>query len=88
MGSFANEPIQIELVAPLGDDSPVNRLLSKGGGAYHTCYAVDDIEQAIAQARTNGCLLVSGPSPAVAYGGKRIAWLYTPTRQLFEVVES
>ena len=33
-------------------------------------------------------MVVSGPVPAVAFGGRQIAWLYTPTRQLFELVEA
>jgi methylmalonyl-CoA/ethylmalonyl-CoA epimerase len=32
--------------------------------------------------------MVSDPMPAVAFGGRRIAWLYTPTRQLLELVET
>jgi len=31
--------------------------------------------------------VVSGPAPAVAFGGRRIAWFYTSTRQVFELVE-
>jgi len=82
----ANEPV-LEMIAPLGDDSPIKRLLAKGGGAYHLCYEVDGIEQVMEQFKAKGCLLVSGPVPAVAFGGRRIAWLYTPARQLVELVE-
>jgi len=87
LGAGAGNEIEIELIAPLQEDSPVKRLLAKGGGAYHVCYGVPDIEKALAEARADGCLVVSGPVPAVAYGGRKIAWLYTPSRQLFEVVE-
>jgi hypothetical protein len=31
----------IELVAPTGEDSPVNRILTKDIDAYHLCYEVD-----------------------------------------------
>ena len=78
---------QVELIAPLGAESPVRRLLASGGGAYHFCYAVADIEQTIARVRSQGCLVISGPVPAVAFGGRRIAWFYTPARQLVEIVE-
>jgi hypothetical protein len=27
----------IELVAPLGPNSPVDRILKRGGGTYHMC---------------------------------------------------
>jgi len=82
-----SEP-QVELIAPLSDDSPVKRLLAKGGGAYHMCYEVDDADAAVAYVRDKRCLMISGPVPAVAFGGRRIAWFYTPARQLVEIVES
>lgn len=77
----------IELVAPLSPDAPVNRYLAKDAGAYHLCYEVGAVEEAISTMRTQGCLLVAPPAPAVAFGGRRIAWLFTPTRQLVELLE-
>ena len=82
-----SEP-QLELIAPLTEDAPVKRLLAKGGGAYHVCYEVDDIDAALAEVRGKGCIVLSGPAPAVAFSGRKIAWFYTPGRQLVEVVES
>lgn len=80
---------EIELIAPLGDDSPVKAMLAKGsGGAYHLCFQTSDIDAALAHAKNKGCIILSGPVPAVAFGGRRIAWLYTPARQLFELVEA
>lgn len=80
------EPL-VELIAPLTPDAPVNRYLAKDAGAYHLCYTVPDMEGAMSRLRGQGCLLVSAPAPAVAFGGRRIAWLFTPTRQLVEIVE-
>jgi methylmalonyl-CoA/ethylmalonyl-CoA epimerase len=77
----------IELIAPLGDDSPIKQLLARGGGAYHLCFEVADMQKALAEAKNKGCILVSGPVPAVAFQGRRIAWLYTAARQLVEFVE-
>lgn len=81
--------IALELVAPLGEDSPVHRTLTKGGNsAYHICYAVDDLDAALQHLTAQGCLVVSKPVPAAAFGNRRIAWFYTPTRQLIEAVEN
>jgi methylmalonyl-CoA/ethylmalonyl-CoA epimerase len=63
----------IELVAPLGPDSPVNRTLVKGGGTYHVCYQVPDISAAIAHLVDRSSFLLSGPVPAMAFEGKEIA---------------
>ena len=85
----AGDNAEIELIAPLTPDSPVAAMLSKNqGGAYHLCFETTDIDAALAHAKANGCIVVSAPAPAVAFGGRRIAWFYTKSRQLFELVEA
>lgn len=83
-----DDAVEIELITPLTEDSPLRTMLNKnGGGAYHLCFQTNDIEGALAHARSKGCIVVSNPVPAIAFGGRRIAWFYTKTRQLFELVE-
>jgi methylmalonyl-CoA/ethylmalonyl-CoA epimerase len=80
---------EIELIAPLSEDSPITSMLAKsGGGAYHLCFETSNIDQALVHAKNNGCMIVSPPVSAVAFGGRRIAWIYTKSRQLFELVEA
>jgi methylmalonyl-CoA/ethylmalonyl-CoA epimerase len=80
---------EIELIAPLSEDSPIQSMLAKnGGGAYHLCFETSDLEAALEHAKKNGCIVVSTPVPAVAFQGRRIAWIYTRSRQLFELVEA
>lgn len=80
---------EIELIAPLTEDAPIRSMLNKtGGGAYHLCFETNDLDRALAHVRQNKCLLVSAPAPAVAFGGRRIAWFYTPSRLLVELVDS
>jgi methylmalonyl-CoA/ethylmalonyl-CoA epimerase len=79
---------EIELIAPLGEDSPIRSMLAKGGGAYHLCFETNDLEAALAHAQKHGCIVVAQPVPAVAFENRRIAWIYTRSRQLFELVEA
>ncbi len=80
---------EIELIAPLTEDSPIRATLAKGGGsAYHLCFETDNLDEALAHAVRLKCLIVSQPAPAVAFDGRRIAWIYTKSRQLFELVEA
>ena len=83
------EVAQIELIAPLTEDSPIKSMLAKGGGGiYHLCFETNDIDKALAHAKSKGCIIVSPPAPAIAFCGRGIAWFYARTRQLFELVES
>jgi methylmalonyl-CoA/ethylmalonyl-CoA epimerase len=89
LSASESDAADIELIAPLGDDSPIRSMLSRnGGGAYHLCFETQDIEGALVHAEQNGCVIVARPVPAVAFEGRRIAWIYTPGRQLFELVEA
>ncbi len=82
-----NQENTIELIEPMGGDSPVLNSLKKGGGLNHLCYEVKDIEQSIALFRKKGCRIISGPVPAIAFGNRKVAFLYTRQRELIEFVE-
>ncbi len=88
MAQSDKDVAEIELIAPLTADSPIRAMLNKsGGGAYHLCFQTNDIETALAHVKSRGCIVVSPPAPATAFGGRRIAWFYTSSNQLFELVE-
>ena len=50
----------------------------KGGGLHHLCYEVPSIPEHLDRIRAGGGLIVSRPKPAVAFGGRAIAWALTP----------
>ena len=77
----------VELIEPAGPDSPIWGGLKKGGGLNHLCYEVDDIERRVADAVSGGAILAVSPVPAVAFSGRRIAFLYFRKVGLIEFVE-
>jgi methylmalonyl-CoA/ethylmalonyl-CoA epimerase len=80
---------QIELVEPAGDDSPVLRFLrEKGSGLHHVCYEVDDLERSMAEMKARGAMIARRPKPAVAFQGRRIAWILTAEKLLVELLEA
>lgn len=76
-----------ELVEPASEDSPVSNFLQKGGGLHHVCYEVDDLESGLCEAHGVGLVTVAKPAPAVAFGGRRIAWVCSKKRLLMELLE-
>jgi methylmalonyl-CoA/ethylmalonyl-CoA epimerase len=77
----------VELVEPHGEQSPVMPFLKKGGGLHHLCYETEDLEKQLETARASGSLITRMPLPAVAFGGRRIAWVYTKNKLLIEYLE-
>ena len=79
---------RLELIRPLSADSPVARALKQGGGLNHICYRVADLESSVRALVAADAKLVREPQPAVAFNGRRVAFLYTRQRELVEFVEA
>jgi methylmalonyl-CoA/ethylmalonyl-CoA epimerase len=77
----------IELVEPTSETSPVASFLKRGGGMHHVCYVAKHLDRELVRLRTQGALLVRRALPAVAFQGRRIAWVYTRQRLLVELLE-
>lgn len=84
---FAISPTLIELIEPLGAGGPLARFLEKGGGLHHLCFEVDDLDERIRSLKADGAILVRRPRPAVAFEGRKIAWMLTRERLLTELLE-
>ena len=79
----------VQLVAPLGPDTPVGRFLARRGeGLHHVGYAVPDVAAAVADLRAEGFEVID-PAPRVGSGGATIAFLHPKSMQgvLVELVE-
>lgn len=79
----------VQLIRPLGADTPVGRFLdSRGEGLHHLAFAVADIEQALAHLEAEGARLVD-PSPRTGGRGARIAFVHPASLAgtLVELVE-
>jgi len=83
------EDAQIELVEPASDDSPVRKFLEeRGGGLHHVCYEVPDVERELVTMKSRGAFITKRAKPAVAFGGRKIAWVLTAEKLLVELLES
>ena len=87
IGTQRSSDACIELVEPAADDSPVVTFLQKGGGLHHLCYEVPDLEKELKEMRSQNGLIVKRPAPAVAFSGRRIAWVLTAQKLLLEFLE-
>lgn len=79
----------LEIISPYDQGSQVmNFLKSRGGGLHHVGFSVNSLSTAMAVFRSNHSILVFGPKPAVALGGRDIAFFYTIDHVLIELVQS
>ena len=80
----------IQLLQPLGSDTPVGRFIeSHGEGMHHIALAVADIEAALAHLKAEGSRLID-EQPRIGGHGARIAFVHPKSfaGTLVELVES
>jgi methylmalonyl-CoA/ethylmalonyl-CoA epimerase len=79
----------VELLAPLGADTPVGRFLAKQGpGLHHVAYQVKDIDATLESLRQAGLQLID-QEPRTGIRGSRVAFMHPRATAgvLTEIVE-
>lgn len=69
---------KIELLYPLGENSPINGFLekNKSGGIHHICYEVDDILAARDKLLSDGARILGSGEPKIGAHGKPVLFLH------------
>ena len=68
--------VDVELLAPVVTDSPIDRFLAKRGpGIHHICYRVPNLDRALNSCRQAGYQLID-ETPRTGAGGHRIAFIH------------
>lgn len=66
----------IELLEPLGPETPVGKFIdNKGPGLHHICVKVDDINSELAKLKSQGMRLID-ETPKIGAGGAKIAFVH------------
>ena len=76
---FVNLPnTKIELLHPLGDNSPVARFLEKNpdGGMHHVCYEVENIDAALARLQEEGARVLGDGRAKIGAHGNPVVFLH------------
>ena len=67
---------ELELMAPLREDSPVGKFVARRGpGLHHVAYATAHIERSLAEAQAAGLELIDAV-PRIGMHGSRIAFVH------------
>lgn len=69
---------KIELLHPLGEDSPIKAFLQKNpaGGIHHICYEVEDILAARDRLKAQGARVLGNGAPKIGAHGKPVLFLH------------
>lgn len=78
---------RLEILVALGESQVLSPWLATGVKIYHQAFEVENFEAAIIQLTAQRGKLVTGPVPAVAFGGRRICFVMMPNLMLIELIE-
>ena len=72
------ENTKLELLYPLGDESPIAKFLerSPGGGIHHICYEVADIYAARDKLESDGMRVLGDGEPSIGAHDKPVLFLH------------
>ena len=77
-----------ELVAPFGENNPVDGALKSGKNILnHVAYRVPDLTERSQDLVNAGGRILTQPTPAVAFGGARVVFIFTPLEFIVELIE-
>ena len=79
----------VELLAPLGPDTPVGKFIAKKGpGIHHAAYSADDLDATLEQAKAAGMRMID-ETARVGIRGSRVAFVHPAATGsvLTEIVE-
>jgi methylmalonyl-CoA/ethylmalonyl-CoA epimerase len=66
----------VELIAPLGKNSPVGKFLKKKGeGIHHFCFLVENLEESVRELKAKGVSFIH-PEPVKGAHGSRIIFIH------------
>ena len=65
----------LELLEPTDPSSVVAKFLEKRSGLHHVCVLVEDLEQALAEMKARGVLLID-ETPRLGAGGAKVAFVH------------
>ena len=80
--------MDIKLIEPSDDESPLWDFVRKGGGLHHVCFKVPDVMAACEELKTSRVRVLAAPAPGEAFDDHLIAFCYLGFGLNVEVIDT
>ncbi len=80
--------IDIKLIEPVGEDSPIYKFAMRGGGLHHLCFKCDNLETQLNDLADTGFRVLAGPEPGEAFDNEDIAFVYATQGLNVEIIDT
>jgi methylmalonyl-CoA/ethylmalonyl-CoA epimerase len=87
---FLHRPgsIDIKLIEPSGEESPLWQFLKRGEGLHHLCFKADDVRTQLAALEKLGLRVLAQPAPGEAFDDELIAFGYAGAGLNIELIDT
>lgn len=80
--------IDVKLIEPSGEASPLWQFLKRGEGLHHLCFKVDDVQAQLSELEKLGLRVLAQPAPGEAFDDGLIAFGYAGAGLNVELIDT
>ena len=80
--------IDIKLIEPTDESSPIFQFTKRGGGLHHLCFKCDDIGSELEKMKALGLRIITPPQPGEAFGNEKIAFVFAKHGLNIELIDT
>jgi methylmalonyl-CoA/ethylmalonyl-CoA epimerase len=80
--------IDIKLIEPTEEASPVYSFCQKGGGLHHLCFKCEDMKIELDLMKTKGLRILAPPQPGEAFENENIAFVFAKHGLNIELIDT
>lgn len=80
--------LQVKLIEPTDETSPIHRFAGRGGGLHHLCFRCEELGQEIDRLTGQGLRVLAAPQPGEAFDNEDIAFIFAQMGLNIELIET
>jgi methylmalonyl-CoA/ethylmalonyl-CoA epimerase len=83
-----SDSLDLKLIEPASEASPLWDFVRKGGGLHHICFKVPDVTAACTDLAARGARVIAAPQPGEAFDDGLIAFVFAGLGLNVEVIDT
>ena len=80
--------IDIKLIEPIDESSPIYKFSKRGGGLHHICFKCHDVEKKVEELQSLGTRVIAKAQPGEAFENENIAFLFLGNGLKIELIDT
>lgn len=80
--------LDVKLLEPVDETSPVYKFALKGGGLHHLCFKCDSLNDKLEELGGSGFRILAGPEPGEAFENENILFVYATQGLNIEIIDT